>query len=189
MQQIPLFPVPRGRPRRHQNNAEKQRCYRQQRAAELAQLRHKAQQRAYHQSLRDDYETPWHVFDPYNDAFAFTLDVCALPTTRKCARYFSPADDGLAHDWGTETCWMNPPYGKKIGAWMEKAYRSSLAGATVVCLVPARTDTGWWHAWVLDKAEIRLRKGRTTFLLGGVPLKHSAGFPAVAVIYRPPSRP
>jgi site-specific DNA-methyltransferase (adenine-specific) len=184
MQQISLFPVPRGRPRLHQNNAAKQRYYRQKRAKDWAEAQAKLKEKAYHQRGRDDYETPWHVFDPYNDEFAFTLDVCALPTTRKCARYFSPADDGLAQDWGTDICWMNPPF-SAVAQWMRKAYESSLAGATVVCLVPARTDTRWWHAWVQDKADIRWRARRIKFLLDGVRTKNSAGFPAVAVIYRP----
>ena len=84
-------------------------------------------------------------------------------------------------DWGDNVCWMNPPYGPQIGAWMEKAYVSSLAGATVVCLVPSRTGTRWWHAWVLGKAEIRPRQGRIRFV--GAP--DPAGFDSVAVIYRP----
>jgi phage N-6-adenine-methyltransferase len=176
-------------PDRPSTNAERWQRFKAKRAAELAQLRRTAQQRAYHQRLRDDYETPWHVFAPYNDEFAFTLDVCALPTTRKCARYFSPAEDGLAQDWGTEICWMNPPYGmkkgEKIADWMEKAYRSSLAGATVCAFIPSRTGTRWWHAWVLGKGEIRYRQGRTTFV--GAP--DPAGFDSVAVIYRPPSTP
>jgi phage N-6-adenine-methyltransferase len=125
----------------------------------------------------------WAVFDAYNDEFAFTLDVCTSAANRKCARYFSPEHDGLAQDWGEDICWMNPPYGNAIGAWMEKAYRSSLAGATVVCLAPSRTGTRWWHAWVWGKAEIRPRQGRITFVGATDP----AGFDSVAIIYRPPS--
>lgn len=179
----------RGRPRTHHpdrpaTSTERSRARRDRQAAELAELRRTAQQRAYYQRLRDDYETPWHVFDPYNDAFAFTLDVCASAANRKCARYFSEADDGLAQAWGREICWQNPPF-SAVAHWMEKAYLSSLAGATVVCLVPARTDTQWWRAWVQDKAEIHWRGGRIKFLLDGVITRNSAAFPAVAAIYRP----
>jgi site-specific DNA-methyltransferase (adenine-specific) len=92
-------------------------------------LRQQLAQKVYHRSLRHDYETPWPVFYEYDAEFHFTLDVCARPETAKCARYFTPADDGLAQDWGDDICWMNPPYGEAIGLWMAKAYRSSLAGA------------------------------------------------------------
>jgi phage N-6-adenine-methyltransferase len=178
-----------GRPRtyhpdRPATNAERQQIFARKRQAELGRLRQKLVQKVWHSDKRQDWETPWHVFDPYNDEFAFTLDVCAVAETTKCARFFSPAVDGLAQDWGTDICWMNPPYGRKglVDAWMAKAYHSALAGATVVCLVPSRTGTGWWHDWVLGKAaEVRLRKGRIRF----VGAKDQAGFPSVVVVYRP----
>ena len=151
------------------------------RADELCELRRKLAMRVYHKSQRHDWETPPAVFAEYDAEFHFTLDVCATAETAKCARFFSPVDEGLVQDWGDDVCWMNPPYGREIAAWMEKAYRSSLAGATVVCLVPARTGTRWWQDWVLEKAEVRLRKGRITF----VGAQHPAGFDSVAVIYRP----
>jgi phage N-6-adenine-methyltransferase len=154
------------------------------RANELCQLRRELATRVYHRSQKYDWGTPWHVFTEYDAEFHFTLDVCATADNAKCPRFFSPEVDGLAQDWGDDICWMNPPYGNQIGAWMEKAYRSSLAGATVVCLVPARTGTLWWHEWVLEKAEVRLRKGRITF----VGALHHAGFDSVAVIYRPPGQ-
>ncbi len=89
--------------------------------------------------------------------------------------------DGLALTW-LGTCWMNPPYGRKIGQWVRKAYESSLLGATVVCLLPARTDTAWWHDYVV-KGEIRFLRGRLKF--GGQ--KNSAPFPSAVVVYRPPA--
>lgn len=175
-----------GRPRVYHSDrpataAERQRAWHRKRTEELCRLRQQLAQKVYNASKSQDWETPWPVFRKYDAEFHFILDVCATAETAKCARYFTPADDGLVQDWGDAVCWMNPPYGNQIGAWMEKAYRSSLAGATVVCLVPARTGTRWWHAWVLEKAEVRLRKGRITFV--GVP--HPAGFDSVAVIYRP----
>ena len=125
------------------------------------------------------------LFAEYDAEFHFTLDVCASADNHKCDRYFSTEQDGLMQDWGDAICWMNPPYGDTIGRWMEKAYRSSLAGATVVYLVPSRTGTRWWHAWVKGKAEIRERQGRITFEGETNP----AGFDSVAVIYRPVSTP
>jgi phage N-6-adenine-methyltransferase len=175
-----------GRPRTyHQDrpatNAEYQRRYAQKRAEELQQLRQQLAQRVYHKSKKHDWETPWPVFREYDAEFHFTLDVCATAENTKCARFFSPEVDGLVQDWGDDICWMNPPYGDALPAWMAKAYLSSLAGATVVCLVPSRTGTNWWHDWVLGKGEIRQRKGRITFV--GAP--SNAGFASVAVIYRP----
>lgn len=81
------------------------------------------------------------------------------PENAKCARFFAAADDGLAQRW-TGTCWMNPPYGRGIGAWMKRVADAAEAGATVVCLVPARTDTAWWHEQVMARAqEARLVRG------------------------------
>jgi site-specific DNA-methyltransferase (adenine-specific) len=168
-------------PDRPATTAERQRRFAQKRTEELALLRQKLAQKVYHQSKRLDWETPQEVFAEYDAEFHFTLDVCATAENAKCTRFFSPEQNGLVQDWGDDVCWMNPPYGTQIGVWMEKAYRSSLAGATIVCLVPARTGTRWWHAWVLGKAEIRYRQGRTTFVGATDP----AGFDSVAVIYGP----
>ena len=180
--------MPVGRPRCYPDNAARQRAYRQRQAAERRTLRTTAAQRAYHLSLSTEWGTRQATFDEYDREFHFTLDVCATPQNAKCARFFTTDDDGLTQDWGRETCWMNPPYDKRtIALWMEKAYLSSLAGATVVCLVAARTDTVWWHAWVEGKAsEVRRRKGRETFVKpDGTLADNSAGFPSVVVIYRP----
>ena len=130
-------------------------------------------------SKTDLWATPQDFFDSLNAEFGFTLDVCALPENAKCERYFSPADNGLEQDW-KGICWMNPPYGREIGHWIRKAYESSLNGTTVVCLVPARTDTRWWHTWVKDVAEVRFIRGRLKF--GGS--KNSAPFPSALVIFR-----
>src|SRR6266853_968221 len=111
--------------------------------------------------------------------FGFTLDVAAQPGNAKCPRYFTPEDDGLAQPWDG-VCWMNPPYGKTIGQWMRKAYESAQAGATVVCLVPARVDTRWWHRYCAH-GEIRFLEGRLRF--GGC--KNSAPFPSAIVVFRP----
>lgn len=126
------------------------------------------------------WETPKHFFDKYNQIFGFQTDVCALPENAKCEKYFTPETDGLQQDW-IGSCWMNPPYGREISAWMKKAYESSLQGATVVCLVPSRTDTKWWHDYAM-KGEIEFIRGRLKF--GNA--KDSAPFPNAVVIFRPP---
>jgi len=131
-------------------------------------------------SATDLWYTPQREFDKLDAEFHFETDVCALPENAKCARYFTPQMDGLAQEW-TGVCWMNPPYGKTIIQWMKKAYESGLAGATVVCLVPARTDTRWWHEYAMH-GECRFIRGRLKF--GGA--KNSAPFPSAVVIFRPP---
>lgn len=128
-------------------------------------------------SKTDLWETPQDFFDKLNEEFHFELDVCALPENAKCDRYYTPDRDGLKQEWNG-VCWCNPPYGRDIRKWMKKAYESN---TTVVCLVPARTDTKWFHDWVLGKAEIRFVKGRLTF----GDSKHQAPFPSIVVIYRP----
>lgn len=127
-----------------------------------------------------DWETPQDLFDKLNDEFNFTLDVCALPETKKCDKYFTPEIDALSQDWSNNTCWMNPPYGRKIGAWLKKAYEESLKkDTTVVCLIPSRTDTKYWHDYCMRSYEIRFIKGRLKF--GNS--KNSAPFPSAIIIF------
>jgi len=129
-------------------------------------------------SKTDLWATPQDTFDKLNAEFGFTLDVCALPTNTKCHRFYTPVADGLAQDWTGNVCWMNPPYGREIGKWMRKAWEESQRGATVVCLVPARTDTAWWHDYAM-KGQIRFLLGRLKF--GNA--KHSAPFPSAVVVF------
>ena len=137
-----------GRPRtshpdRPATTAERQRAWQRKRAEELCRLRQQLATRISHQSKWHDWVTPWPIFAEYDAEFHFTLDVYATAETTTCLRFFSSEQDGLGQDWGDDVCWMHPPYGKDIAAWMEKAYRSSLAGAPVVCLVPSRAGTLW----------------------------------------------
>ena len=130
-------------------------------------------------SETDMWATPQDFFDKLNEEFNFQLDVCATAENAKCEKYYTKEQDGLSMPW-TGTCWCNPPYGRDIGKWVAKAYASS-AGATVVMLLPARTDTRWFHDYIYGKSEIRFIKGRLKF--GGS--KNSAPFPSMVVIYRP----
>lgn len=129
-------------------------------------------------SETDLWSTPQATFDKLHEEFDFSLDVCAIPENAKCPCFFSPEQDGLKQEWHG-ICWMNPPYGREIGRWMRKAYESSRAGATVVCLVPARTDTAWWHDYAV-KGEIRFIRGRLKF--GGQ--TNSAPFPSAIVVFK-----
>ncbi len=129
-------------------------------------------------SETDQWATPQDFFDKLNAEFGFNTDVCADATNHTCEHYFTKEMDGLAQKW-TGVCWMNPPYGREIGKWMRKAYESSLEGATVVCLVPSRTDTAWWHDYAA-KGEVRFIRGRLKFGDG----KGSAPFPSAVVIFK-----
>jgi phage N-6-adenine-methyltransferase len=128
-------------------------------------------------SATDMHATPQAFFDKYNEKFGFQIDVCAIAENAKCYTFYSPEIDGLKQKW-TGVCWMNPPYGREIGKWMKKAYESSLAGATVVCLVPARTDTAWWHDYAM-KGEVEFIRGRLKF--GDA--KNSAHFPSAVIVF------
>tara|TARA_R100001591_G_C4227173_1_gene150854 strand:+ start:91 stop:519 length:429 start_codon:yes stop_codon:yes gene_type:complete len=131
-------------------------------------------------SKTDMWATPQDVFDKLNEEFNFNTDVCASSTNAKCSHYYTEQDNGLLQDW-KGTCFMNPPYGRTIGQWVSKAYKESTKGATIVCLLPSRTDTRWWHDNIIDNdAEVRFIKGRLKF--GGH--NNSAPFPSAIVIFR-----
>lgn len=131
-------------------------------------------------SNTDEWATPQWLFDELKYEFYFTTDVCATDQNSKCTLYFTKEVDGLSQEW-LGTCWMNPPYGREIGKWVKKAYESSIKnGSTIVCLLPARTDTKWFHDYILDKAEIRFLRGRLKFNDS----KNPAPFPSMVVIYK-----
>lgn len=132
-------------------------------------------------SATDEWPTPLSVFLPLSREFQFTLDPCATHENAKCPRHFTRADNGLGQDWSQDVVFMNPPYGRAIGLWVEKAFRSAQQGAVVVCLLPARTDTRWWHGFVM-RGEVRLLRGRIKFEGG----KQGAPFPSAIVVFRPP---
>ena len=135
-------------------------------------------------SKTDLWATPIEFYRKYDEKFNFALDVCATDENAKCDNYFTEKIDGLTQDWtGYGNVFMNPPYGREIIHWMRKAYESSLSGATVVCLVPARTDTKWWHEYAM-RGEIEFIRGRLKF--GDA--KNSAPFPSAVVVFAPPTR-
>lgn len=132
-------------------------------------------------SANDVWETPQEFFDELNEEFHFTLDPCALPTNAKCEKYFTPTDNGLIQDWGGEKVFCNPPYGRAIYNWVRKCSEEARKkNTTVVALIPARTDTRYFHKFIYHKAkEIRFIRGRLKF--GGA--KNSAPFPSMVVIF------
>lgn len=129
-------------------------------------------------SKTDLWETPQDFFNQLNREFHFTLDACATAENAKCSNFYSPDQDGLSMPWEGRV-WCNPPYGRKIGRWVEKAYLSAQSGTLVVMLLPARTDTAWFHDYIYRRAEIRFIRGRLKF--GGS--KNSAPFPSMVCIF------
>ena len=120
-------------------------------------------------SLSPHYNTPQTLYDELDKEFQFNDDPCPIGNQI----------DGLLRAWGSRT-YCNPPYGRHIGKWMMKAYAESQQGKTVVCLIPSRTDTRWWHDYVMKADEIRFIKGRLVF----PPLKNNAPFPSSIVIFK-----
>ncbi len=132
-------------------------------------------------SKTDDHSTPQDFFDKLNEEYNFELDVCATASNAKCSNFFTKEQDALKQNW-EGTCWMNPPYGRDIILWMEKAYKEHKKNKnTIVCLVPVRTDTNWWHSYVEGKAKVKFIKGRLKFGNSA----NSAPFPSALVIYKP----
>ena len=130
-------------------------------------------------SATNEWSTPQEFFDQLNEEYRFTLDPCCTRETAKCDHFFTKEDDGLSRSWKGHTVFMNPPYGREIKDWIKKAYRESCKpNTTVVCLIPARTDTRYWHKYCMKASEIRLIKGRLKF--GG---KGPAPFPSAVVVF------
>lgn len=144
--------------------------------------RRKHSMRVMSSSESNEWPTPQWFFDELNAEFNFTLDPASTHENAKCPRYFTEEDDGLAQDWTRETVFVNPPFGSQLKRWIAKASESAAQGATVVCLIPARPGTNYWHELIHGKAEVRYPKGRLRFGDG----KHPAPFDVAVVIFRPP---
>jgi len=129
-------------------------------------------------SKTGSWRTPQELFDRLNKNHNFTIDVCATPTNTKCKKFYTKKDNGLAQEW-SGVCFLNPPYGREIKHWIQKAYESE---CKVVALLPARTDTKWFHSYIYDKPGVKVKflKGRLKF--SGH--KNSAPFPSMIVIFR-----
>lgn len=139
----------------------------------------------HYSSDSNEWATPRDIFDALDAEFHFTLDPCASDENHKCDKYFTKEQDGLKQSWVGEAVFMNPPYGREIGKWIEKAYRESLQTNTyVVCLIPARTDTRYFHDHIMKAQEIRFKRGRIHFNDS----KNSAPFPSMLVLFTGRSR-
>lgn len=131
-----------------------------------------------------DWETPQHFFEILHREFCFTLDVCAADYNAKLPNFISQEENSLSKEW-SGTCWMNPPYGRgqDVYSWVKKAYETSLKGGTVVCLLPASTDTRWFHDFAMKASEIRFIKDRLWFSRNGTAQR--ANHASIIVVFRP----
>lgn len=130
-------------------------------------------------SRTDQWATPQDFFNALDAEFNFTLDPCSTHENAKCAKHYTKEDNGLALSWANETVFCNPPYGLELPKWVRKC-RDESEHATVVMLIPARTDTKWFHDYIYGKAEVRFIRGRLKF--GNS--KNSAPFPSMVVVFR-----
>lgn len=131
-------------------------------------------------SNTDLWSTPIDFFEKLNKEFNFTLDPCANEHNNKCEKYFTKEQDGLKQSWDNEIVFCNPPYGREISKWIKKGYEAM--GGVVVLLIPARTDTKYFHDYLYNKQNVELRfiKGRLKF----GDSKNSAPFPSLVAIIR-----
>jgi phage N-6-adenine-methyltransferase len=140
-------------------------------------------QRTMFSSRSDEWGTPQDFYEKLNRKFKFTLDPCCTPTTAKCDKYYTMEEDGLSKSWKNEVVFVNPPYGN-IGKWVKKAYEESkINGASVVMLIPSRTDTKYWHDYIMEGANaIYFIKGRLKFT-NGSDKRNAAPFPSAVVVF------
>lgn len=132
-------------------------------------------------SNTDQWATPTDFFKQLDERFNFTLDPCATIDNHKCQKFYTKEEDGLTKDWKGERVFCNPPYGNAIKHWVKKCYEESLKPDTlVVMLIPARTDTAYFHDYIYHKAELEFVRGRLHFN----DAKHGAPFPSMVVIFK-----
>ena len=127
-----------------------------------------------------EWATPQAFFDELNREFQFTLDPCCTHLNKKCEKHYTKEDDGLSKDWSGETVFCNPPYGRELHKWVEKCYAESQKGTTCVMLIPARTDTSYFHDYIYGKHEVRFIRGGLRF--NGC--DQNAPFPSMIVVMR-----
>ncbi len=135
-------------------------------------------------SNKDNWRTPKEFYKNLNNEFNFNLDACADKYNSLCNEYYSKENSCLENSWRGKRVFMNPPYGRDIAKFIEKAYNESLAAEIIVMLLPARTDTKYFHDYILPYCEIRFIKGRLKFLDENNQEKDAAPFPSMICIFK-----
>jgi site-specific DNA-methyltransferase (adenine-specific) len=132
-------------------------------------------------SERQDWPTGRDFFASLHAEFEFTVDAAASPENACLPRYWTEGDEGLMQSWEGERVYMNPPYGRQLPRWVEKAWTEAPVAEVIVALIPARTDTAYWHEYIFGQAEVRFLRGRLTF--DGA--TNVAPFPSAVIVWRP----
>ena len=140
--------------------------------------------KVHYSSNTNEWETPDYIFKPLDKRFKFTLDPCCTKENAKCEKFYTIKEDGLIQDWGKEVVFVNPPYGREIGKWIKKSYDAAKNGATVVMLIPARTDTKAWFDYCRIAGDIIFITGRVKFINKGQEKPASAPFPSAIVVFK-----
>ncbi|KAI3349051.1 DNA N-6-adenine-methyltransferase [Clostridium botulinum] len=132
-------------------------------------------------SKTDMWSTPQEFYNKLNEEFNFNLDPCSTHENAKCEKHFTLVEDGLKQNWAGSTVFCNPPYGRVLKDWVKKCYEESKKPNTrVVMLIPARTDTTYFHSYIYKKVrEIRFIRGRLKF----GDCKNAAPFPSMVVVF------
>ncbi len=140
-------------------------------------------------SACQEWQTPAWLFAQLDSEFHFGLDAAATAENGLCPRYYTRGQDAFKQDWTADarSIWLNPPYGREVGRWVQKAHEEGQRGATVVVLLAARTDTRWFHTYCTEAREIRFIKGRLRFEGNGV--SNTAPFPSMVVVFGPEDGP
>ena len=145
----------------------------------------KETQKVMFSSVSVEWATPKDFYERLNSKYNFNLDPCSTKENAKCLEHYTLEDDGLSKSWEGKKVFMNPPYGRAIKDWIKKAYEEGQKpGTLVACLIPARTDTRYWHDYCMKASEIFLVKGRIHFESGDT--KAPAPFPSAVVVFRGP---
>lgn len=135
-------------------------------------------------SANCEWETPPDLFEKLNRKYHFTLDAASTDANALCKEHYTREQNGLLQSWKTGgAVWCNPPYGKDIVKWVRKAWEESQTGQLIVLLIPARTDTKWFHDYVYHKAAIYFLRGRLKYGLNGKQARNNAAFPSMIIVY------
>ena len=136
------------------------------------------------EASKDTWETPDYFFNLLDEKFHFTLDPCATKENTKCKKFFTNEQDGLRQNWKGERVFVNPPF-SKIDSWVNKCYKEGIKENTiVVMIIPSRTDTRYWHNYIMKANEIWFCKGRVNFLLEGMKPTHGSTFPLAIIVFK-----
>ena len=138
-----------------------------------------------------NWETPNEIFDYFNSVYHFDFDLAADEKNHKCPNYFSESNNPLDKEW-IGICWLNPPWGDrkyKLKEWIKKSFlESQKENCMVAILIPARTNTSWWHDYCMKAETIYFIKGRPRFIERKEgfpqPCKHGLPQPLAVIIFK-----